>query len=190
MQTSGFNPESDTYMVLGYSHWALFSVPSAYAIMLSVTYIEAPLLIDATATCDSDGSLQLFQEHLEKVETDTGGYLNSKRSAADCEIPLNLTQSDSSVIQITLNGSSELAGPNGFFDSERFALTARNIQCGRLKEVWKVCEHVLPEPFLSESNLRLHVLSELGRKIAQQRRWEGFRAIFTFHQVRLLLIHV
>ena len=186
VQTSGFNPESDIYMIMGYSHWVLFSVPSAYAIVVSVKHMqERPL----PGTCPMDGTLKLFQEHRQTAINVTG-LLDSEGGDSGCEIPLDWTATDSSVTQVTVNGSTVLADLHGLFDNSTFARTDVNAHCGRLEEVWTLCDSRLPDPYVSENDLRLHVISELNPRFPGQRVWEGFRLIFTFHKVRAICTQV
>ena len=179
MQTSGFNPESDIYMIIGYSHWLLFSVPSAYAIVVSVKHMQGRSL---AGTCPMDGTLVLFQEH-RRTAINVTGLLYSEGEHSGCKIPLDWIATDSSVTQVTVNRSTVLADLHGLFDNHTFARTDVNVRCGRLEEVWTLCDSRLPEPYVSENDLRLHVISELNPRFPGQHIWDGFRLIFTFHKV-------
>ena len=180
VQVSGYNPESDVLVQLGHSYWVLFVLPSAVVVMLSVPHLDTYYSHGCVR-----GSLELFQE-----THDTGDREGQRTpgTSSSCFVPLATEPSDLSVTRVTVNGSAvandqwSLSTPGSVTAPRREKTNSGNSPACSLKPVWKACGTSPPDPMLSDRSLRLHV----KLTYTEVNYAEGFRSIFTFHQVHFV----
>ena len=192
---SGYNPESQVTMRLGLDHWVLFVLPSTHVLMISVPHLDTAPLRDLFLSACGHTILQLFQEHRSTDQHDTDRSLDTRGTDTVCEIGRTVTRPYFSVTRLTINGSYIKTTKLVSLDEREPSVSARRqtafkTDCGSLKQLWRVCDASLPEPVVSDSNLRLHVQSREMQMNIDSTGLEGLRVIFTFHQVCSLSLHM
>ena len=186
---SGYNPESHATMRLGLDHWVLFVLSSTHVIMLSVPYLDKGVLKRSIVyDCASRGDLLLFQEHHPVGQLETEGSADMRGTHTGCHIPRTVNRPYFSVTQITVNGSHIRTSKLMSLEERKSKVSAKRAKafktdCVPLRQLWRLCDASVLDPVVSDSSLRLHVLSGEPRVDMGSTEMKGFRLIFTFHQV-------
>ena len=186
---SGYNPESHATMRLGLDHWVLFVLSSTHVIMLSVPYLDKEILPRLSSyECATRGALLLFQEHHPTSQLETESSMDARGTHTVCHIPRTENRPYFSVTQITVNGSYISTSKLVSLEERKSKVPAKRAKafktdCVPLKQLWRLCDASVLDPVVSDSSLRLHVLSGEPHVDMGSTEMKGFRSIFTFHQV-------